>query len=79
MSIKNLQFYKKGIGIESQNLCKQFNDQKTIETTQSYGGYRRKVMHNSVLLGSLKISLDLSLGHLFTEMYDAKKGGPTSV
>ena len=23
---------RKGIGIESQNLCKQFNDQKTIQT-----------------------------------------------
>ena len=23
---------KKGIGIESQNLCKQFNDQKTMQT-----------------------------------------------
>ena len=32
MSLKNLQFKKKGIGIESQNLCKQFNDQKTIQT-----------------------------------------------
>ena len=25
-------FFKKGIGIESQNLYKQFNDQKTIQT-----------------------------------------------
>ena len=31
MSLKIYNF-KKGIGIESQNLCKQFNDQKTIET-----------------------------------------------
>ena len=26
---------KKGIGIERQNLCKQFNDQKTIQTTRN--------------------------------------------
>ena len=32
MSLKNLQFFKKGIEIESQNLCKQFNDKKTIQT-----------------------------------------------
>ena len=32
MSLKILQFKKKGIGIESQNLCKQSEDQKTIET-----------------------------------------------
>ena len=45
MSLKNLQF-KKGIGIENQNLCKQFNDQKTTETRWSsilYDCYRRKV------------------------------------
>ena len=29
---KKLAILKKGIGIESQNLYKQFNDQKTIET-----------------------------------------------
>ena len=29
---KKFAILKKGIGIESQNLCKQFNDQKTIET-----------------------------------------------
>ena len=29
---KKLAILKKGIGIESQNLCKQFNDQKTIQT-----------------------------------------------
>ena len=27
---KKFAILKKGIGIESQNLCKQFNDQKTI-------------------------------------------------
>ena len=41
MGMKNLQkldefkkfaILKKRIGIESQNLCKQFNDQKTIQT-----------------------------------------------
>ena len=30
MSLKKFAILKKGIGIESQNLCKQFNDQKTI-------------------------------------------------
>ena len=29
---KKLAILKKGIGIESQNLCKQFNDQKTRQT-----------------------------------------------
>ena len=29
---KKFAILKKGIGIESQNLCKQFNDQKTIQT-----------------------------------------------
>ena len=29
---KKFAILNKGIGIESQNLCKQFNDQKTIET-----------------------------------------------
>ena len=29
---KKFAILKKGIGIESQNLCKQFNNQKTIET-----------------------------------------------
>ena len=29
---KKLAILKKGIGIESQNLCKQFNNQKTIQT-----------------------------------------------
>ena len=29
---KKFVILKKGIGIESQNLCKQFNDQKTIQT-----------------------------------------------
>ena len=29
---KKFTILKKGIGIESQNLCKQFNDQKTIQT-----------------------------------------------
>ena len=29
---KKIAILKKGIGIESHNLCKQFNDQKTIET-----------------------------------------------
>ena len=29
---KKIAILKKGIGIESQNLCKQFNDQKTLET-----------------------------------------------
>ena len=28
---KKFAILKKGIGIESQNLCKQFNDQKTIQ------------------------------------------------
>ena len=32
IDLKNYAILKKGIGIESQNLCKQFNDQKTIET-----------------------------------------------
>ena len=32
MSLKICDF-KKGIGIESQNLCKQFNNQKTIQTS----------------------------------------------
>ena len=32
MSLKNFAILKKGIGIEGQNLCKQFNDQKTIQT-----------------------------------------------
>ena len=32
MSLKKFAILKKGIGIESQNLCKQFNDQKTIQT-----------------------------------------------
>ena len=30
--LKKFAILKKGIGIESQNLCKQFNDQKTTET-----------------------------------------------
>ena len=29
---KKFAILKKGIGIESQNLCKQFNNQKTIQT-----------------------------------------------
>ena len=29
---KKFAILKKGIGIESQNLCKQFNDQKTMQT-----------------------------------------------
>ena len=29
--LKKIAILKKGIGIESQNLCKQFNDQKTIQ------------------------------------------------
>ena len=29
---KKLAILKKGIGIENQNLCKQFNNQKTIQT-----------------------------------------------
>ena len=29
---KKIEILKKGIGIESQTLCKQFNDQKTIQT-----------------------------------------------
>ena len=29
---KKFAILKKGIGIESHNLCKQFNDQKTIQT-----------------------------------------------
>ena len=29
---KKFAILKEGIGIESQNLCKQFNDQKTIQT-----------------------------------------------
>ena len=29
---KKFAISKKGIGIESQNLCKQFNNQKTIQT-----------------------------------------------
>ena len=29
---KKFAILRKGIGIKSQNLCKQFNDQKTIET-----------------------------------------------
>ena len=29
---KKFAILKKGIGIETQNLCKQFNDQKTIQT-----------------------------------------------
>ena len=32
MEFKKFAILKKGIGIESQNLCKQFNDQKTIQT-----------------------------------------------
>ena len=32
MSLIKFAILKKGIEIESQNLCKQFNDQKTIET-----------------------------------------------
>ena len=30
--LKKFAILKKGIGIESQNLCKQFNNQKTIQT-----------------------------------------------
>ena len=43
---KKFAILKKGIGIKSQNLCEQFNDQKTIETRWNsifYGFYRRKV------------------------------------
>ena len=29
---KKFAILKKGIGIKSQNICKQFNDQKTIQT-----------------------------------------------
>ena len=32
---KKFAILKKGIGIESQNLCKKFNDQKTIEARRN--------------------------------------------
>ena len=53
MSLKNCNFKKKGIGIESQNLCKQFNDQKT----QSYGCYRRKVNSEAFVIPILTAKL----------------------
>ena len=34
MNFKKIAILKKGIGIESQNLCKQFNDQKIIKTSK---------------------------------------------
>ena len=41
--LKKFAILKKGIGIESQNLCKQFNDQKTIQTRwNSTVAYRTK-------------------------------------
>ena len=41
---KKFAILKKGIGIESQNLCKQFNDQKTMQTRwNSTVGIEQKV------------------------------------
>ena len=42
---KKFAILKKGIGIESQSVCKLFKDQKLQKQdgTQSYGCYRRKV------------------------------------
>ena len=51
---KKFAILKKGIGIESQKLCKQVNDQKTMET-------RRNSMHMVVIEQKLIMKHLLSL------------------
>ena len=53
---KKFAILKKGIGIESQNLCKQFTDQKTMETRWNsilWLYYRRKVNSKAFAIPNL--------------------------